>query len=67
VYYSYYVLAYYFRAPELFEVPSNCTISAKTDIWSLGCSMYAAAFGQSPFDGSALAAVSGRIPFPKKQ
>ena len=59
--------AFLFRAPELFEVPSNCTVSAKTDIWSLGCSMYAAAFGQSPCDGSALAAVSGKIPFPKKQ
>ena len=33
------------RAPELFEVPSNCTITAKTDVWSLGCSLYAAAFG----------------------
>lgn len=36
------------RAPELFEVPSNCTITAKTDVWSLGCSLYAAAFGVFP-------------------
>ena len=35
------------RAPELFEVPSNCTITAKTDVWSLGCSLYAAAFGET--------------------
>ncbi len=34
------------RAPELFEVPSECVITAKTDVWSLGCSLYAAAFGQ---------------------
>ena len=35
------------RAPELFEVPSNCTITAKTDVWSLGCPLYAAAFGET--------------------
>ena len=55
------------RAPELFEVPSNCTITTKTDVWSLGCSIFATAFGASPFDGSALAANSGRIVFPKSQ
>ena len=55
------------RAPELFEVPSSCTITAKTDVWSLGCSIYAAAFGQSPCDGSALAAMSGRVVFPREQ
>ena len=33
------------RAPELFEVPSECVITEKTDIWSLGCTLYAAAFG----------------------
>ena len=34
------------RAPELFEVPSECVITEKTDVWSLGCSLYAAAFGE---------------------
>ncbi|XP_064390546.1 probable serine/threonine-protein kinase DDB_G0291350 [Halichondria panicea] len=56
----------HYRAPELFEVPSNCTITAKTDVWSLGCSLYAAAFGNSPCDGSALSAMSGRITFPRE-
>ncbi len=55
------------RAPELFEVPSNCVITVKTDMWSLGCSVYAAAFGGSPCDGSALSAMSGRITFPREQ
>ena len=55
------------RAPELFEVPSNCTITAKTDIWSLGCSLYAAAFGKSPCDGTSLGANSGHIVFPRSQ
>jgi serine/threonine kinase 16 len=54
-----------YRAPELFEVPSECVITVKTDIWSLGCSIYAAAFGTSPCDGSALSAMSGRIMFPR--
>lgn len=56
----------HYRAPELFEVPSECVITEKTDVWSLGCSLYAAAFGQSPCDGSALAAMSGRIMFPRQ-
>ncbi|XP_003389271.2 PREDICTED: serine/threonine-protein kinase 16-like [Amphimedon queenslandica] len=54
-----------YRAPELFEVPSQSVITLKSDIWSLGCSIYAAAFGTSPCDGSALSAMSGRIMFPK--
>ena len=60
-----YILAY--RAPELFEVPSSATITASSDVWSLGCCVYASAFGHSPFDGSALAAMSGRISFPRHQ
>jgi serine/threonine kinase 16 len=54
-----------YRAPELFEVPSSGTITASSDVWSLGCCIYAAAFGHSPFDGSALAAMSGRLSFPR--
>ena len=56
-----------YRAPELFEVPSSGTITAASDVWSVGCCIYAAAFGQSPFDGSALAAMSGRLSFPREQ
>lgn len=50
-----------YRAPELFEVPSDCIITEKTDVWSLGCTLYALAYGDSPCDGSALSAISPRI------
>ena len=53
-----------YRAPELFEVPSSCVIDERTDVWSLGCLLHAMAFGDSPFDGSALAALSGKVRFP---
>lgn len=53
-----------YRAPELFEVPSNCEIDERSDIWSLGCTLYAMAYGQSPCDGSALSANSGNIHIP---
>ncbi|XP_065670005.1 probable serine/threonine-protein kinase DDB_G0291350 isoform X2 [Hydra vulgaris] len=47
-----------FRAPELFEVPSPGTITEKTDIWSIGCTMHALAYGNSPCDGTATSAMS---------
>lgn len=53
-----------YRPPELFEPPSNGTLDTRTDIWSLGCFIYALAYGQPPYDGSLTAAVSGRIDFP---
>mmetsp|Transcript_1105 Transcript_1105/g.1680 ORF Transcript_1105/g.1680 Transcript_1105/m.1680 type:complete len:240 (+) Transcript_1105:322-1041(+) len=39
-----------YRAPELFDVPSSAYIDTRTDIWSLGCVLYALAFGYSPFE-----------------
>jgi len=53
-----------YRAPELFEVSSDCVINEKVDVWSVGCTIYAMAFGDSPFDGSATAACSGRYRVP---
>ncbi|KAG5184925.1 Serine/threonine protein kinase/TGF-beta stimulated factor [Tribonema minus] len=39
-----------YRAPELFDVASSAVIDARTDVWSLGCLLYALAFGYSPFE-----------------
>lgn len=39
-----------YRAPELLDVKVNLNITEKTDIWSLGCLLYALCFGFSPFE-----------------
>ncbi|KAM0942607.1 putative transferase, protein kinase NAK family [Dioscorea sansibarensis] len=39
-----------FRAPELWDCPSNAKIDERTDIWSLGCTLYAIMYGVSPFE-----------------
>ncbi|CAL9079839.1 unnamed protein product [Musa acuminata var. zebrina] len=39
-----------FRAPELWDCPSHADIDERTDIWSLGCTLYAIMYGASPFE-----------------
>merc|ERR1712093_788394 len=57
-----------FRAPELFDPPVGSTLDEKVDIWSLGCTLYALAYGHSPFEveGSSvvLAVRNGQYRFP---
>ncbi|URE32541.1 serine threonine-protein kinase [Musa troglodytarum] len=61
-----------FRAPELWDCPSQADIDERTDIWSLGCTLYAIMYGTSPFEyalgesgGSLqLAAMNAQIKWP---
>lgn len=39
-----------FRAPELFDVASDAVLDQRTDVWSLGCLLYALRYGFSPFE-----------------
>lgn len=53
-----------FRAPELFDPFTGSEINESTDAWALGCTIYAMTYGESPFDGSMTAALSGKVTFP---
>ncbi|KAI8919353.1 kinase-like domain-containing protein [Powellomyces hirtus] len=55
-----------FRAPELFDPPSNGYVDERTDVWALGCTIYAMGYRNSPFDGTTTAAMSGRVSFPAR-
>ncbi|KAI4340171.1 hypothetical protein MLD38_025034 [Melastoma candidum] len=39
-----------YRAPELWDCPSQADIDERTDIWSVGCTLYAIMYGVSPFE-----------------
>ena len=39
-----------YRSPELFDPPKGCTLDTRTDVWGLGCLLFAWWFGYSPFE-----------------
>lgn len=39
-----------YRAPKLFDVRPGIIVDTKSDIWSLGCTLYACLVGKSPFE-----------------
>ena len=61
------------RSRELFDVATNVQVTESTDVWSLGCILYAMMYLESPFDqdyisgGSLLLSMmSGKIRFPSQ-
>ncbi|PHH72825.1 hypothetical protein CDD80_4240 [Ophiocordyceps camponoti-rufipedis] len=39
-----------YRAPELFDPRVGSVVDTKSDIWSLGCTLFACLVGKSPFE-----------------
>eukprot|EP00887_Chlorella_sp_A99_P007826 scaffold20.g7826.t1 len=61
-----------YRAPELWEVPSSCTVDERVDVWSLGCLLFFMLHAASPFELTAnqgggslmLAVLNGALTWP---
>eukprot|EP00752_Nemacystus_decipiens_P014345 g12762.t1 len=59
-----------YRPPELTSVEPGAVIDERVDVWALGCTLYAMAFGHSPFESPRdgvlkLAILNGKFTFPR--
>jgi serine/threonine kinase 16 len=39
-----------YRSPELFDPPKDLSLDSRTDVWAMGCLLFAWWFGYSPFE-----------------
>mmetsp|Transcript_30914 Transcript_30914/g.51707 ORF Transcript_30914/g.51707 Transcript_30914/m.51707 type:complete len:848 (+) Transcript_30914:163-2706(+) len=59
-----------YRAPELYNTPSECVLGGESDIWALGCLIYCFFYSRSPFESaveglSTLAVMAGQYTIPE--
>lgn len=59
-----------YRAPELFDTPTQCFIDGKADIWAFGCTMYNLFYSRTPFESAAeglstLSVIAGQYHIPE--
>mgnify|MGYP005704735847 CR=1 FL=1 len=61
-----------YRAPELWDAPSECVIDERVDVWALGCTLYFILCSRSPFEYTAgaggslmLAVMAGNVRWPQ--